>query len=109
MTELGAAIAPFAQISAVGALIFVLVMLFRAVSAGDWVPRRELDYLRADRDARLEEKDREIAGWRAVAETERTGREVVTDQNGILIEGFATLNRTLDALRTHAESDHAAR
>lgn len=103
MAEVAAAIAPFAQISAVGALIFVLVMLFRAVSAGDWVPRRELDYIRADRDARLEEKDREIAEWRAVADTERTGREVITDQSRVLIEGFATLNRTLDALRARAE------
>lgn len=108
MSEIAASIAPFAQISAVGALVFVLILLFRAVSAGDWVPRRELDYIRADRDARLQEKDREIAEWRAVAATERTGREVVTDQNRILIDGFATLNRTLDALRANAESNRGS-
>lgn len=103
MSEIAASIAPFAQISAVGALIFVLVMLFRAVSAGDWVPRRELDYIRADRDARLLEKDREIAEWRAAFETERHGREMAVEQSGQLLSVSGTLTRTLDALRARAE------
>jgi hypothetical protein len=105
-----ASIAPFAQISAVGALLFVLVLLFRAVSAGDWVPRRELDYLRADRDARLLEARNETAEWRAAAETERHRADIAVEQSGQLLAVSGTLTRTLDALRAHAEGGdrHAA-
>lgn len=103
MGEVASAIAPFAQISAVAALVFVLVMLFKAVSAGDWVPRRELDYIRVDRDARLAEKDLVIAEWRSAYETERTNREVAVDHARDLASGFTTVNRTLDALRARAE------
>lgn len=91
--------APIAQLGATGVLLSVVWWLLRAIARGEWVSRRELDYVRADRDARLAEKDREIAEWRAVAETERTGREVVTDQNRELIGGFRTLDRFWDALR----------
>lgn len=102
-------LAPFAQLSAVGALLFVIVLLIRTINRGDWVPRRELDYLRADRDARLAEKDREIAEWRGVAETERTGREVVTEQNRELIASVRITDRFFDTLRALAEGkDHAS-
>lgn len=104
MQEFAASIAPFAQISAVAALIAVLVMLFRAVSAGDWVPRSFLDRIVANYEARIVEKDAELAEWRAVAETERHGREVAVEQSGQLLGVSGTLTRTLDALRAHAES-----
>lgn len=103
MESLAQSIAPFAQLSAVGALVFVLVLLFRAVSAGDWVPRSFLDRIVANYEARIVEKDAEIAEWRAVAETERHGREVAVDQSGQLLGVSGTLTRTLDALRAHAE------
>lgn len=103
MDGIAAELAPFAQVSAVAALIFVLVITFRAVSRGDWVPRRFLDDLVASYNARLEEKDREIAEWRATAETERRGREVATEQASQLLGVSGTLNRVLDALRAASE------
>lgn len=98
MNEL-AAIAPIAQLGASGVLLGVAWYQIRAITRGDWVPRRELDYLRADRDARLAEKDREIAEWRVATATERAGREVVTDQNRQLISGFQTLDQFYEAFR----------
>lgn len=109
MAEFAASVAPFAQISAVAALVLILIMLFKAVSAGDWVPRRELDYIRVDRDARLAEKDREIAEWRSTYETERTNREIAVDHARDLASGLTTVNRTLDALRARAEGKPDAR
>ncbi len=101
-----ASLAPLAQLSAVGALVLVIVFLIRAIVRGDFVPRRELDYLRQDRDARLQEKDEEISEWRNAAATERTAREVAMGHETELIAGFATLNRTLDALRLQAAANH---
>jgi hypothetical protein len=67
---------PFLQVSAAGLLAGVVWYLLRQISTGQWVPRRELDYMRADRDARLAEKDEQInrehaaqAEWRAAHET----------------------------------------
>jgi len=95
--------APFLQLGAAGILLATVAWMLRALVRGDWVSRRELDYVREDRDSRLKEKDSEISEWRAAYETERTGREVVTDQNRELISGFGTVTHTLDALRAVAE------
>lgn len=95
--------APFAQLGATGLLCAFGGWMLRKIASGDWVSRRELDYVRADRDARVAEKDREIEAWKAVAATERTGREIVTDQNHDLTAGFHTLDRFFDALREVAE------
>lgn len=105
-----AALAPLAQLSAAGAFILVLILLFRAVSAGDWVPRRELDYVRQDRDARVAEAHAETAvaraegaEWRSAYETERTRAEVAVDHARDLASGFSTVTRALDAIRARAE------
>lgn len=102
MEGFAAQLAPFAQVSAVAALIFVVVMLFRAVSAGDWVPRSFLDRIVEGYEARIVEKDAEIAEWRAAAETERHRGDVAVEQSGQLLNVSGTLTRTLDALRSHA-------
>lgn len=94
-----AVFAPIAQLGASAVLLTMTGWLLRAIARGDWVSRRELDYVRADRDARLAEKDHEINEWRAVAATERTGREVVTDQNRDLVSGFRTLDKFYDGFR----------
>lgn len=98
-----AAFAPLAQLGATGVLLAVITWLLRAIARGDWVSKRELDYVRADRDARVAEKDREIEAWKAIAATERAGREIVDDQNRGLVAGFHTLDRFFDALRAVAE------
>lgn len=93
---------PIAQLGAAGVLLGVVYWLIRMIARGDWVPRRELDYVRQDRDARLAEKDREIAEWRAATATERAARDVVSDQNRELITGFRTLDHFYEAFRANA-------
>lgn len=101
---------PIANVSAVSALIAMLVITFRAVSTGAWIPRAFLERivaqfeariaeLVASYEARLKEKDAEIAEWRDVSATDRHAREVAMEQSGQLLAVSGTLNRTLDALR----------
>lgn len=96
-------LAPLAQISAAGALVLILVLLFRAVSRGDWVPKRELDYVRQDRDARLAEKDAEITYLRGAHETSERSRELLNQQNRELISSFRTFEHFFDSMRSVAE------
>ena len=77
------------------------------ISTGEWVPRRELDYTRSDRDARLAEKDAEIercrvtiSEWRAAHETSERTRELLTGQNRELIDTVRNLQRFFDAFRS---------
>lgn len=100
-------LSPYLDLGATGLLIGFLAWFLRAVARGDWVSKRELDYVRADRDARVAEKTAEAEAWKAVATTERAGREIAMDQNRELVTGFHTLDRFFDALRQVAgEKDH---
>jgi hypothetical protein len=79
-------LAPFLNISAAGLLAAVVWYLLRQISSGQWVPKRELDYVRADRDARLAEKEDQIlrehaaqAEWRAAHETSEAARELLAE------------------------------
>lgn len=94
---------PLAQVSAAGALVAILVLLIRAVSRGDWVSRRELDYVREDRDARLAEKDAEIAYLRGAHETSERARELVNTSNRELVGSFRTFEHFFDSMRRVAE------
>lgn len=98
-----ASLAPLVDLGGTGVALAVVIWLFRSISRGDWVPRRELDYMRADRDARLAEKDAEIAEWRGLGATERSAREVAVDHARDLASGLDTVNRALEALRASAE------
>jgi hypothetical protein len=94
---------PYVQGGALVLLLAFLAWMLRAIARGDWVPRRELDYVRTDRDARVAEKDREIEAWKAVGATERTRGDIANQQLGTALAGFATLDRFFDALREVAE------
>lgn len=98
-------IAPIVQGGALAVLLAFLFWLLRAVVRGDWVSKRELDYVRADRDARVAEKDREIEAWKAVAATERARGDIAEDQLGTTLTGFQTLDRFFVALRQVAEGN----
>lgn len=98
-----ATLAPFAQLSAVGALVLILIFAFRAVSSGEYVSKREMDYLRADRDARIAELREESADWRAAHETSERARELLSQQNRELIAGFRTFEHFFESLRLLAE------
>lgn len=109
-------LAPWLDLGISGVLVGVIVWLIRKreslVSSGDWVPKRELDYLRQDRDARLAEKDAQIARerqvgaeWRAAHETSERTRELLNTQNRDLIDALRAPQRFFDAFQSVLERD----
>lgn len=98
-----AQVAPLAQLTATGALVLILVLLFRAVSSGEWVPKRELDYVRQDRDARLAEKDTEIAWLRGAHETSERARELLNISTRDALAALRTQEHFFQALHTLAD------
>lgn len=109
-------VAPVLDLGLSGILVGVVIWLIRRretlVSSGEWVPRRELDYLREDRDTRLAEKDAEIerlrvtiSEWRAAHETSERTRELQTSQIRDLVEAFRPAERFFDAFRGIIEQD----
>ena len=105
-------VAPVLDLGVSGILIGLIIWLIRRrealVSSGEWVPRRELDYLRADRDARLEEKDRQIERerqisqeYRAAHETSERARELSAQQVRDAVDALRDNRRFLDAFREH--------
>lgn len=100
-----ASLAPLANVSAVGALVVVLVFAFRAVSHGDYVSRREIDYMRQDRDGRITELREEAADWRAAHETSERARELLAQHNRDLIASFRTFEHFFESLRLLAEKN----
>lgn len=94
----------------VGLIIWFIRRRETLVSSGDWVPKRELDYTRSDRDARLAECERQIererqitAEYRAAHETSERARELLTGQNRDLIDTLGSLNRFFDSFRAILE------
>jgi hypothetical protein len=102
-------IAGLAQLSLGGLLTVILLVLLRAWLRGDIVAKRELDYLRedrdarlADRDARIEEARQEAAEWRNAHETSETARELLNVQNRELVDGFRTFEHFFSEIRSVA-------
>jgi hypothetical protein len=101
---------PYLQFGAAGVLAGVVWYLLRQISTGQWVPRRELDYMRADRDARLAEKDEQIvrehaaqAEWRAAHETSEAARELLAEHVRDLAAAVRDNNHFYDAFRAAVE------
>ena len=104
-------IAPLLDLGLSGVLIGVVIWFIRRrealVSSGEWVPRRELDYLRQDRDTRLAEKDAQIerglatiAEWRAAHETSERTRELQAGHIRDLVDAFrSSPERFFDTFR----------
>jgi hypothetical protein len=106
-------LAPFLNVSAATLLAGVVWYLLRQISTGQWVPRRELDYMRADRDARLVEKDVQIAReraaaaeWRAAHETEQRSREILVDQIRDIAGAIRDQSHFYDVLRDILDGDN---
>lgn len=96
------------QLGAFGVLLLVVFLLFRFLATGALRSKREVEEMRSDFIARLTEKDAEIAEWKTIAALERSRSDLVTEQNGLLIGGFATVDRALDALRAQAAESRRA-
>lgn len=94
---------------ALAALTWVYRAMVRNVLSGDQVPRRELDYLREDRDARLRDKDAEIARerevtaeWRAAHETSEHTRALQAEQIRNLVDAVRASGYFVDSVRATA-------
>lgn len=99
-------LSPFVDVGFGGLLVVVTLLLFRAWIRGEVVAKRELDYVREDRDARLADKDarieearQEAAEWRRAHETSETARELLNVQNRELVEGFRTFEHFFNEVR----------
>lgn len=107
-------VAPILDLGVSGLLAGVIIWLIRRrealVSSGEWVPRRELDYVREDRDTRLAEKNAEIerlrviiSEWRAAHETSERTRELQAGQIRDLVDAFRSSERFFDTFRSFLE------
>jgi hypothetical protein len=85
---------PWANIGATGVLALVVLMILR----GAIVPRSTLDDVRADRDARLEEKQREIDALRKTMEDLGTAGVEQSMQITTLLEVARTAQHVLVSL-----------
>lgn len=84
-------------LSGLGALGVLLVFL------GRMIPRSTVDALLATRDAEITRSNARADEWHAAYETERTGRELVTEQNRELIEVARTVEHVMESLQAKAE------
>jgi hypothetical protein len=83
------------QGGAVGVLTFVVL----AILVGRLVPRKSLEDVRADRDARIAEAKARGDEWRAAALTEAERNEVLSRQLDLLLEANRTTNALIEGLK----------
>lgn len=76
----------------------VVALAVILVLTGRLVPRRNLEDVRKDRDARIEEARAEAATWRRAWELERDVRELQAKHIEELLEFGRTTTRVLSAL-----------
>jgi hypothetical protein len=82
-----------------GGAVGVLLIVVLSIITGRLVPRRSLEDVRTDRDARIaEEKDRGDE-WRAAAQTQDARNDVLTQQVAQLLEAARTTNALIEGLK----------
>lgn len=96
-------ILPFAQLTATGALVAVLVYIIRTISSGGWYPKAVVDTLLSARDDEIERANRRGDEWHKAYEGERLMSELVREQNRELIEVAKTSAHALEALEIAVE------
>jgi len=84
----------------------LLLLTIVGIMTGRLVPRRVLDDVRTDRDARLAEKDVVIAAerergdqWRAATQAQDARNDLQTQQITQLVDTMRTMNALLDGMR----------
>lgn len=97
-------LAPYAQISAAGALLAVTIYIIRVVVRGDFVPRKTVDAMLSARDDEIGRANQRGDDWHAAFENERHAREVVVSQNGELIEVAHTVQHVMEVLEERSRS-----
>lgn len=78
-----------------GALVALVVFL---ILTGRLVPRRQLEDLREDRDARLAAAERQVQTWQAAYEAAVMGRKTAQDHVSQLMEAALTAQDVIRAL-----------
>lgn len=81
-----------------GGAVAILGVVFLLVMLGRLVPRRTVEDLRADRDARLGEVSRERDTWREAHRESEEARHLLQAQVGELLELSRTAGHVLAAL-----------
>lgn len=83
------------QGGAVGVLAFVIL----AIVVGRLVPRKSLEDVRADRDARIAEAKARGDEWRAAALAQEERNDVQARQLDLLLEANRTTNALIEGLK----------
>lgn len=83
------------QGGAAGILAFTVL----AVLVGRLVPRKSLEDVRADRDARLAREEKRGDEWKAVALAQEERADVQARQMDLLLEASRTTNALIEGLR----------
>lgn len=83
------------QLTASGLLLLVALLFF----LGRVIPKSTVDALLAARDAEIARCRDTSTEWRSAYELERHARELVTEQNGELIEVARTVEHIMESLR----------
>jgi len=84
----------------------LLLLTIVGILTGRLIPRKVLDDVRADRDARLAERDKVIAAerergdqWRAATQAQDARNDLQTQQITQLVDTMRTMNALLDGMR----------
>lgn len=93
-------LATIGQLTAPGALLLVVLLAFRAVQTGGWVPRRTVDILLQARDAEIERAITRGNEWQAASEAQRYRGDLLTEQNRELIEVARSHERLVETVET---------
>jgi hypothetical protein len=87
--------AAIVQGGAAGILTFVVL----AILVGRLVPRKSLEDVRADRDARLAREEKRGDEWRAAALAQEERADVQSRQIELLLEANRTTNALIEGLK----------
>jgi hypothetical protein len=82
-----------------GGATAVLILVVLAIVTGRLIPRRSLEDVRADRDARLAEERARGDEWRAAAQAQDTRNDLLSQQVGQLLDAARTTNALIEGLR----------
>lgn len=86
-----------------GGAVGVLALVIVAIITGRLVPRRVLEDVRADRDARLAAEKARGDEWRAAALAQDERNDVQASQLNQLLDASRTTNALIDGLRKVSE------
>lgn len=82
-----------------GGAVAVLTLVVLAIITGRLIPRRSLDDVRADRDARIAEERARGDEWRAAAQAQDARNDLLSQQVAQLLDTARTTNALIEGLR----------